>query len=133
MKIKTILSVYLNINGVDYKIMKVLQNLKDINEAIDQSTDNIVLIDCYTKWCGPCKRLTPSLEKLQEEYITKNQKVIFCKLDIEQEDVKEWVSMKDITSIPTIFIIKDKKDVSVIEGADIIKIKDEIEINLNTN
>ena len=47
-------------------------------------------------------------------------KVRIYKLDIElNEEIKSWVSMKDVESIPTIFIIKNNKDVGIIEGADI--------------
>jgi len=124
---KLILSVCLNINKINYK-MKEIKNFQELEDALKSSETNVVVIDCYTKWCGPCKRLSPKLEELQSRYTQEGKNVEIYKLDIEIEDLSMWVSMKEIQSIPTIFIVKDKKDKAKIEGADleaIVKAVDE--------
>lgn len=55
------------------------------------------IIDFYTTWCGPCKRLSPILEELSEEYCGK---IIIYKVDTERE--RELAAAFGITSIPTL-------------------------------
>jgi len=113
--------------------MKEIKNLKELEDALKSSESNVVVIDCYTKWCGPCKRLSPKLEELQTQYTEAEKNVDIYKLDIEIEEVAMWVSMKEIQSIPTIFVIKDKKDKAKIEGADLEAIKKAVEEQLVDN
>lgn len=56
------------------------------------------IIDFYTTWCGPCKRLSPILEELANEH--KGQIVVY-KVDTEQE--RELAAVFGIHSIPTLF------------------------------
>jgi len=102
--------------------MEHIHNLNELNDAIEASVNNLVVVDCYTEWCGPCKRLTPLLEKL----MAKHEGIKIYKLNIELDEVKDWVQIKEISSVPTIFVMKNKKDVGIIEGADIDKIEEEI-------
>lgn len=55
------------------------------------------VIDFYTTWCGPCKRLAPIMEELAEKY--KGQ-VVFYKVDIEKD--RELAAVFGINSIPQI-------------------------------
>ena len=67
--------------------------------------DKPCIIDFYTTWCGPCKRLAPIMEELAKEYAGK---VYFYKVDVEQE--KEVAQAFGISSFPRILYIpaKDK-------------------------
>ena len=56
------------------------------------------------EWCGPCKKLKPILDNLEDKM---NLKII--RIDVEKED--EAVENYTIRSIPTIVIIKDCKEV----------------------
>lgn len=58
------------------------------------------IIDFYTTWCGPCKRLAPIMEELSEAY--KGQ-VIFYKADTERE--RELAYVFRINSIPQVLYI----------------------------
>ena len=55
------------------------------------------IIDFYTTWCGPCKRLSPILEELLEEYCGE---IVIYKVDTERE--RELAAVFGITSIPTL-------------------------------
>ena len=55
------------------------------------------IIDFYTTWCGPCKRLSPILEELSEEYCGE---IVIYKVDTERE--RELAAVFGITSIPTL-------------------------------
>ena len=65
-----------------------------------------VLVDFWAEWCGPCKMLTPTMDRLWEDF---EGKVKIAKVNV---DDNQELSMKyGITSIPTIIIFKDGKQV----------------------
>jgi thioredoxin 1 len=111
-----------------------LKNIKEINAALALSETHVVVIDCYTSWCGPCKILTPKLDKLQLKYDKINAKVQCYKLNLEENDeIKKWADENKVESVPTIFIYKKETDVTIVEGANIDKIEKAINEKLNTN
>ena len=59
-----------------------------------------MVIDFYTTWCGPCKRLAPIMEELSEKY---KGKVDFYKIDIERD--REPANRFDVTSIPQVLYV----------------------------
>jgi thioredoxin 1 len=60
-----------------------------------------VLVDFWAEWCGPCKRLTPTIEKLATDYAGR---VKVGKLDT---DANHATAMKfSISAIPTVLIFK---------------------------
>ena len=82
-------------------------------------SEKTVLLDFYADWCGPCKMLSPILEKLSEEEIN----VKICKINV--DDSPELASQFKIMSIPTLVVIKDGKETAKAIGmrskAEIIK------------
>jgi len=65
-------------------------------------TDNdIVLIDFWADWCGPCKRFAPIYEKASEE----NADIVFAKVDTEAE--QELAAQAGITAIPTLMAFRE--------------------------
>lgn len=83
--------------------------------------NGVTVIDFFATWCGPCKMLAPTFEKLAEEY---EGKAKFFKIDIDKE--MEIARELSIMSVPTIMIYKDGKDVDKIVGVateDILKNK----------
>ena len=61
-----------------------------------------VLVDFYADWCGPCKMVAPTMEKLSEEY---GGKVKFVKINVDEN--QELSSKYDIMSIPTAMLFKN--------------------------
>lgn len=59
-----------------------------------------MVIDFYTTWCGPCKRLAPIMDELSGTY---KGKVLFYKADIEKE--RELAAVFGISSIPQVLYI----------------------------
>ena len=58
------------------------------------------IIDFYADWCGPCRRVTPIMEKLAEEY---EGKLLVYKVNVDQE--KELSNAFQIKSIPMVLFI----------------------------
>ncbi len=73
------------------------QNLQDTIENND-----IVIIDFWAPWCGPCRSFAPVFEKTAEEY----PDVTFAKVNTEVE--QELAGMFNIRSIPTLMIFREQ-------------------------
>ena len=71
-----------------------------------------VLLDCWAPWCGPCKMLAPTIEKLADELAGK---IKVAKLDVD-ENPKTAMKL-EIMSIPTLLVYKDGKIVDKLVGA----------------
>ncbi len=73
---------------------------KDTFEDTILSND-IVLVDFWAEWCGPCRFFAPVYEKVSEQY----PDLVFAKVDTEAE--RELASYFNIRSIPTLMIFRD--------------------------
>ena len=103
-----------------------IENIVELHDLLDKPS-TLVVVDCYATWCGPCKRIAPQLEKLQERLIQENKDVKICKMDIEKSsDIREWVYNVNVVSVPTFFLLRDRKVLEKIEGANMTKIEEAI-------
>lgn len=71
-----------------------------------------VLLDCWAPWCGPCRMIAPTIEKLAEEWAGR---VKVAKLDVDENP--KTAAKLEIMSIPTLLIYKDGKIVDRMIGA----------------
>lgn len=78
-------------------------NSKEFNDVLK---NDVVLVDFYANWCGPCKMLSPIVEDLSNEI----NDVIFAKIDIDESN--EIASMFGVMSIPTLILFKNGKIVN---------------------
>ena len=93
-----------------------LETQEAYNTAIKSS--DVVLIDFYAQWCGPCKRIAPQLEALAEEL---KGTVAFYKVDV---DVNEEVVLQEgVKAMPTFILYKNGERVLDIVGANMDKVK----------
>ncbi len=86
--------------------------------------DKPCVIDFYTTWCGPCKRLAPIMEELSQTYC---DQVVFYKADTERE--RELAYVFGINSIPQVLYIPVEGKPMLLKGLypkdEIIRIIDE--------
>ena len=86
--------------------------------------DKPCVIDFYTTWCGPCKRLAPIMEELSQTYC---ERVKFYKADTERE--RELAYVFQISSIPQVLYIPMEGKPMLLKGLypkeEIIKIINE--------
>ena len=64
--------------------------------------NDIVLVDFWAEWCGPCKQFGPTYAAVSE----KHQDVVFTKVDTEAE--QQLAAEAGITSIPTLMAFREK-------------------------
>ena len=83
-----------------------------IEVVIEKSKSVPVLVDFWAPWCGPCKQLTPILEKLVNK---KNGKVILAKINVDEN--QGIAGQLNIQSIPTVYGFVDGKPIDAFQGA----------------
>ena len=71
-----------------------------------------VLVDFWAEWCGPCRAMSPYVDKLAEEYKGKLKVV-----KLNTQDNTEVPSRYGITAIPTFLVIKNGEVASQVRGA----------------
>lgn len=78
-----------------------INGLNELNELVN--TNKKVLVDVYAVWCGPCKMLSPIVDKVAED--TKDLTVVKVNID-DNEDI---ASKFGIEAIPTLLVFEDGK------------------------
>jgi thioredoxin 1 len=93
----------------------------ELNESNFDRTiaKGISIIDFWAPWCGPCKMMTPIIEKIAED----NTEIIVGKVNI---DKSQSIAQKfNVLSIPTILIMKDgepmEQTVGVVSASTILQ------------
>ncbi len=92
-------------------------NIIDVTETefndkvIEASENKLIVVDFWAPWCGPCKQLTPILEKI----ISKSEdKITLVKINIDEN--QQIAAQLRIQSIPTVYAFKDKQIVNAFQG-----------------
>tara|TARA_B100001057_G_scaffold379252_1_gene384725 strand:+ start:156 stop:1025 length:870 start_codon:yes stop_codon:yes gene_type:complete len=83
-----------------------------VEEVIEKSKTVPVIVDFWAPWCGPCKQLTPTLEKVVNN---KSGKVILAKVNVDEN--QGIASQLNIQSIPTVYGFVDGKPIDAFQGA----------------
>tara|TARA_B100000925_G_C21956271_1_gene451342 strand:+ start:30 stop:896 length:867 start_codon:yes stop_codon:yes gene_type:complete len=83
-----------------------------VEQVIEKSKTTPVIVDFWAPWCGPCKQLTPLLEKLVNK---KNGKVILAKINVDEN--QGIAGQLNIQSIPTVYGFVDGKPIDAFQGA----------------
>ena len=85
--------------------MAKIINTSQFRGSVEEN-QGVVVVDFFATWCGPCKMLAPSVEKLADEH--PEAKVL--KVDVDQENA---LAMQfGVQSIPTLIVFKNGQPVS---------------------
>ena len=69
------------------------------NDVVAPSMERLVILDFWAEWCGPCKQLTPILEKVAAEYADRG--VVLAKVNVDEN--KFIAAQFQVRSIPTVY------------------------------
>ncbi|MEM6475536.1 MAG: tetratricopeptide repeat protein [Pseudomonadota bacterium] len=83
--------------GLNIEEQKAVERFQ--KEVVEPSKTKLVIIDFWAEWCGPCKALTPTLEKVAADYADKG--VVLAKINVDEE--KFIASQFQVQSIPTVY------------------------------
>ena len=70
-------------------------------DVVEPSMTSLVILDFWAEWCGPCKQLTPLLEKVAEDYADRG--VVLVKINVDEQ--KLIAAQFRVQSIPTVYAI----------------------------
>jgi putative thioredoxin len=81
-------------------------------EVLTRSLTVPVVIDLWAEWCGPCKQLSPILEKLAREY---DGRILLAKVDVDASP--QLSAAFQVQSIPSVFAVVKGQPVPLFQGA----------------
>jgi thioredoxin 1 len=92
------------------------QNILEIDDSSFEAqvlqADKPALVDFWAPWCGPCKAVSPIIEKLADSY---GGQILFAKCNA--DDSQQTTAKFGIKSIPTLMFFKDGSIFDKITGA----------------
>lgn len=83
--------------------MSVVKVTKENFEEFVLKNEKPVLLDFYADWCGPCKMVAPTVEKIAAEHT----EIAVGKINVDEEPA--LTQQFGIESIPALFVMKDGK------------------------
>ncbi len=102
--------------------MEIILTVKNFDKEVIKSNE-VILVDFWAPWCGPCRMLSPVIEELAQEWSGKGVKI--GKVNVDEEPA--LASQYGIMSIPTLIFFKNGKAINQTVGA---QAKEKIETEL---
>lgn len=81
-----------------------IETLEEFIQLLKEHQEHLFVIDFFATWCGPCKTVAPIYDKLAETF--SDQKVVFCKMDVENDSLEQVIASFKVQSMPTFVIAK---------------------------
>ena len=87
--------------------------IAEFNNAV--SSKKFALVDFYADWCGPCKKLGKELHDF-ETNLSENSKLNFNLIKVNVDSAQELSELYMITSLPTLKLFQDGKEIMELLG-----------------
>ena len=91
--------------------MSVMKITKDNYQEAVLNADREVLLDFWAPWCGPCRMVSPIVDKIAEE----RKDILVGKVNVDEE--MELAAQFQVMSIPTLVVLRNGQVVSRTVGA----------------
>ena len=105
------------LRGGDSDGIETLENQRQLDDALAAAGDQLVVVDFFAEWCGPCKAIAPVLESLAKSA----RNVAFYKVEVDSS--RELATAYEVKSMPTILFFRRAELVDTIVGADEVKLR----------
>ena len=97
--------------GLNIEEQKAVERFR--KDVVDPSQTKLVILDFWAEWCGPCKALAPTLEKVAAEYADKG--VVLAKINVDEEQF--IAGQFQVKSIPTVYAMFQGQPVADLTNA----------------
>ncbi len=87
-------------------------SLTDASFSSEVAKQNLIVVDFWAPWCGPCRMVGPIIEQLAAEY---SGEVTFGKINVDDNQIIP--SQFGVQGIPTLIVFKNGKPVETLVGA----------------
>lgn len=85
--------------GLNIEEQKAVDRFR--KDVVEPSMTKLVIVDFWAEWCGPCKALTPVIEKVAADYADKG--VVLAKINVDEE---QFIAAQfQVKSIPTVYAL----------------------------